>query len=66
MIAANDPAPRSSIHPEDSMQQLWSNVEEHRLKIDARVCHLRSADPRLGGEALIRLEYVPTAAELSR
>jgi hypothetical protein len=48
------------------MQQLWSNVEEHRWKIDARVCHLRSADPRLGGEALIGLEYVPTAAELSR
>jgi hypothetical protein len=52
--------------PEDSIQQLWINIGEHRLMIDARVCHVRSADPRHGGEALIGLEYLPTASELSR
>ena len=49
--------------PVDSIQQLCINIGEHELKIDARVCHVRSGD--LTGEALIGLEFLPSASELS-
>jgi hypothetical protein len=52
--------------PADSIQQLCINVGEHKLKIDARVCHVRSGDPGYGGEDLIGLEFVPFASDLSQ
>lgn len=47
--------------PPDSVQQLCINVGEHELKIDARVCHVRSGDPGYAGEDLIGLEFLPPA-----
>ena len=51
--------------PVDSIQQLCINVGDHELRIDARVCHVRSADPDGLGEELIGLEFLPAASDLA-
>ena len=50
----------------ESIQQLCVNVGEHELKIDVRVCHVRSGAPGYEGEDLIGLEFLPPASDLSR
>ena len=52
--------------PAESIQQLCINVGEHELRIDARVCHVRSGAPCYAGEDLIGLEFLPPASDLSR
>jgi len=52
--------------PADSIQQLCINVGAHQLRLDARVCHVRSGDPDYAGEALIGLEFLPSTSELTR
>ena len=51
--------------PADSIQQLSINVGEHELRIDVRVCHVRSGDPARTGEDLIGLEFLPPASDLT-
>ena len=51
--------------PADSIQQLCIHVGEHELRLDARVCHVRSGDPSYAGEELIGLEFLPAASELA-
>jgi hypothetical protein len=50
--------------PADSIQHLCINVGEHELRIEARVCHVRSADPRAAGEELIGLEFLPVGPDV--
>jgi len=52
--------------PEDSIQQLCINVGDHQFRMDARVCHVRADDPGCAGHALIGLEFLPPASELTR
>jgi hypothetical protein len=52
--------------PADSIQQLCINVGEHELKLDARVCHIRSGDLCDAGQHLIGLEFLRSASELTR
>ena len=52
--------------PADSIQQLCINVGQHQLRIEARVCHVRSGDPSHAGQELMGLEFLPAASDLTR
>jgi hypothetical protein len=51
--------------PADSIQQLCINVGDHEFRIEARVCHVRSGDPGYAGAALIGLEFLPPASDVT-
>lgn len=51
--------------PADSIQQMAINVGEHELRIEVRVCHVRSGDPSCAGQDLIGLEFLPPASDLT-